>query len=208
MLAEALAGLTQKPKVLVAASAIGYYGSRGDEVLTEESTPGDDFLAGVVKEWEAATEPARAAGIRVVNLRNGLVLSGAGGALKKLLLPFKLGAGGRVGSGNQYWSWIAIDDVLGAIQHAMLTESLEGPVNLVAPVAVTNREFTKALGRVLHRPTILPTPAFGLRLMLGEVTDALLLASQRVEPRKLAASRYVFRHADLEDALRHVLGKA
>jgi len=208
LLAESLARLAQPPKVLVSASAIGYYGDRGDEVLREESGPGSDFLAGVARDWEAATEPADQVGIRVVPLRIGIVLSPAGGALARMLLPFRMGVGGVIGSGRQYWSWIAIEDLLGAILHALTTKTLRGPVNTVAPNPVTNREFTKILGRVLGRPTVFPLPAFAAHLALGEMADALLLASARVDPGKLLASGYQFRYPDLEEALRHLLGKA
>jgi hypothetical protein len=208
LLSRTLAGLSRPPRVLACASAIGYYGSRGDEILKEESAPGDDFLAGVCREWEAATEPAAGKGIRVVNLRFGVILSPAGGALAKMLPPFRLGAGGILGDGRQFVSWVAIDDVLGAIQHVLATGSVRGPVNVVSPRPVTNRELTKTLGRVLGRPTILPMPAFAARAVFGEMADALLLASQRVEPKHLVASGYRFRHPDLEGALRHLLGKA
>lgn len=207
LLAESLAKLATPPRVLVCASAIGYYGSRGDEWLDETSTSGAGFLAEVCRQWEAATAPARQAGIRVVHVRFGVILSPKGGALAKMLLPFKLGAGGVIGSGEQYWSWITLDDVIGAIHHAVLTESLHGPVNVVAPQPVTNREFTKTLGRVLNRPTIFPMPAFAARLALGEMADELLLASQRVRPTQLEQSAYVFRHPQLEPALRALLGK-
>ena len=163
LLASTLAGLTRPPKVFVCASAIGFYGDRGEEVLTEDSAPGSRFISEVCRDWEAATEPARAAGIRVVNLRIGVVLTPKGAALKKMLLPFKLGGGGIVGSGRQWWSWIAIDDVLRAALHCVVTESLSGPVNAVAPGCVRNSEFTKTLGRVLHRPTFLPLPAFAVK---------------------------------------------
>jgi uncharacterized protein (TIGR01777 family) len=207
LLAKTLASLSQRPDVLVNASAIGFYGDRGDEPLDENSPPGNDFLADVCREWEAATSAAQEAGIRVVKLRIGVVLSPDGGALKKMLLPFRLGAGGRVGNGRQYWSWISIDDLVGIIDHALTTESLAGPVNAVAPRPTTNLEFTKALGRVLHRPTIFPMPAFAAKLALGEMAEALLLASTRVVPRRLQETNYEFRHADLEAALRHLLGK-
>ncbi len=207
LLAKALANLEKPPKVLVCASAVGYYGDRGDEVLDEQSPAGNSFLADVCKEWEEAAAAARDKGIRVVHLRIGIVLSRDGGALQKMLLPFKIGAGGVVGNGSQYWSWIALDDVVGAIQHALTDDSLSGPVNCVAPDPPTNREFTKALGRVLNRPTVLPVPAFGARLLLGEMGTELLLASTRVVPKKLQAAGYPFRHAGLEDALRHALGK-
>lgn len=207
LIAEALAGLEQPPKVLVSASAIGYYGDRGEETLREESGSGSAFLSEVCRQWEAATEPATAAGIRVVNLRFGIILSLAGGALPRLLTPFRLGVGGRLGSGRQFMSWIAIDDVIGVILHALTTEALRGPVNAVVPQPVTNREFTKTLGRVLGRPTLFPLPAFAARLALGEMADELLLASQRVESARLTASGYQFRFPDLESALRHLLGK-
>jgi hypothetical protein len=194
--------------VFVSASAIGYYGDRGSEVLREESPPGAGFLPDVCRQWEASTDAATRKGIRVVHLRTGLVLSGAGGALSKMLLPFKLGVGGKIGSGSQYWSWISIDDLCGAIIHCIQATGLHGAVNMVSPSPVTNLEFTKALGRVLRRPTILPMPAFAARVALGEMADALLLASARVEPAKLQASRFLFRHKDLEPTLRRVLSKA
>ena len=208
LLCESLAHLRNRPIVLVSASAIGYYGDRGDQVLDEESSAGSLFLSEVAKAWEAATEPASRNGIRVVNLRIGFVLSKAGGGLATMLLPFKLGIGGRVGSGRQYMSWIAIDDVVGAISHAILSDALHGPVNAVAPHPVTNREFTKTLGRVLWRPTIFPLPAFAAHLVMGEMADNLLLASARVEPARLLASGYEFRFPQLDSALRHVLGKS
>jgi len=207
LLAEALAGLEQRPKVLVSASAVGYYGDRGEETLTEESGSGSAFLSEVCRQWENATEPAVAAGIRVVNLRFGVMLSAIGGALPRLLTPFRLGVGGRLGSGSQYMSWIAIDDVIAAILHVLTTEALRGPVNAVAPQSVTNREFTKTIGRVLGRPTVFPLPAFAARLAFGQMADELLLCSQRVEPAKLLASGYQFRFPELEAALRHILGK-
>ena len=206
-LSESVAKLSRRPKVLVSASAIGFYGDRRDEILTEDSAPGGDFLAQVCREWEAATEPASRAGIRVVQLRFGMILSPAGGALKKMLLPFKMGAGGRIGSGTQYMSWIAIDDAIGAIHHSLSTESLTGPVNAVAPTPVTNAEFTRTLARVLSRPAIAPMPAFAARLAFGELADALLLSSQRVMPTRLQASGYRFRYPELEAALRHLLGQ-
>lgn len=207
VLCEALVKLPKPPKVLVCASAIGFYGDRGGEELTEESAAGTGFLAEVVRDWEAATGPAREAGIRVVNLRFGVILSPNGGALAKMLLPFKLGAGGPVGDGRQYWSWISIDDAAGAIQHSILTGGLSGPVNAVAPQPVTNREFTKTLGSVLRRPAVLPMPAFAARLVLGEMANDLLLASARVVPRQLQRTNYDFRQPTLELALRHVLEK-
>lgn len=207
LLCERLASLDLPPQVLVCASAIGYYGDRGDEILTEESPPGDGFLAEVCQEWEAATAPARERSIRVVNLRIGVVLSPEGGALPKMLTPFKLGLGGRVGSGRQYWSWIARDDVAGAIRHALLAENLSGPVNATAPNPVTNAEFTKALGRVLGRPTVFPLPAAAARLMLGEAADELLLGSARILPKRLQESNFRFRHPELDEALRSMLGR-
>ncbi len=207
LLSQTLAELPQPPKVLVCASAMGYFGDRGEEILTEESLPGQGFLAGLVQEWEKETEGATKKGIRVVHLRNSIVLSAKGGALKEMLLPFKMGVGGVFGSGKQYWSWIAIDDVVGAIYHCIQTESLSGPVNVASPNPVTNREFTKTLGRVLRRPTIFPMPAAVARLALGEMADELLLSSARLEPQKLKASGYSFRFPQLEAALRHVLRK-
>ena len=207
LLAETVAVCAHPPKVLICASAIGYYGDRGEEKLVEESSPGSDFLANVCREWEAATAPAAVKGIRVVSLRFGLILSPSGGALAKLLLPFRFGVGGILGSGKQYWGWIAIDDVVGAIHHALVNQSVQGPVNVVAPSAVTNKEFTKVLGKVLSRPTLFPAPAFVLRLALGEMADALLLSSARIEPKKLISTGYTFRYTQLEDALRSLLGK-
>lgn len=206
-LCESLARLERPPKVLVSASAIGYYGDRGDEILREESPPGHDFLAEVSRAWEAATGPAARAGIRVVNLRFGVVLSPAGGALQKMLLPFKLGAGGRVGSGRQFWSWIALDDAVGTIHHALVTEALAGPVNATSPAPLTNAEFTRTLARVLRRPALFPMPAAAARLAFGEMADALLLASARVIPARLQAAGYRYRFPDLEGALRHLLGR-
>jgi uncharacterized protein (TIGR01777 family) len=208
LLCEALARLERPPAVLVSASAIGYYGDRGTEILREESPPGRGFLAEVAAQWEAATEPAAQRGIRVAILRFGIVLSPRGGALAQMLLPFRLGLGGPIGSGQQYWSWIAIDDVVRAIQHALHTETIRGPVNVVAPDPVTNREFTRALGRVLGRPTLLPLPATVVRLLFGQMGEELLLASQRVEPIRLLASGFVFQYPDLDGALRHLVRKS
>jgi uncharacterized protein (TIGR01777 family) len=205
LLCETLTRLSSPPNVLASASAIGYYGDRGEETLTEDSPPGQGFLADVCQAWEAATEPARQRGIRVVRLRLGVVLSAAGGALAKLLPPFRLGLGGVLGSGQQYMSWIALDDVVGAIQHTLVTEALQGPTNVVSPHAVTNQEFTKTLGKVLGRPTALPLPAFAARLMFGEMADELLLASARVQPTKLTASGYQCRYPEIADALQHLL---
>jgi len=207
LVAEAIAGCRAKPQVLVCASAIGYYGDRGEETLSEASAPGNDFLAEVCREWEAACQPARDAGVRVVNVRIGVVLSPEGGALKQMLTPFKMGVGGKVGSGQQYMSWVAIDDVAGATVFLLAKPHAEGPVNLVSPQAVRNVEFTKTLGRVLKRPTIVPAPAFGLRLAFGEMADALLLSSTRVVPQALTATGYQFRQPELEAALRHLLAK-
>jgi len=206
LLAETLAALKEKPRVLVSASATGFYGDRGEEVLREESASGADFLAEVCREWEKAALPASRAGVRVVHMRIGIVLSGEGGALEKMLTPFKMGVGGRVGSGRQYMSWIALEDLVGAIRHALADEQLRGPVNAVAPRAVTNEEFTKTLGGVLGRPTFLPVPAFALRLAFGEMAD-VLLGGQRVEPARLKESGYQFKYPNLEGALRAALGK-
>lgn len=205
LVSEALAKLENPPRVFCCASAIGYYGDRGDELLVEDSPPGDDFLAKVCQQWEAACQPARDAGIRVVNTRIGVILSPDGGALKTMLTPFKLGAGGVLGSGRQYMSWVALDDVISAIQCALDRPQLSGPVNLTSPNPVTNREFTKTLGSVLSRPTIVPMPAFGARLAFGEMADALLLASTRVEPRELQSAGFEFRFPQLENALQHLL---
>ncbi|HVF29280.1 MAG TPA: TIGR01777 family oxidoreductase [Pyrinomonadaceae bacterium] len=207
LIAETLAALNPRPKVFVAASAIGYYGDRGAESLDESSSSGKDFVSEVCRRWEAAAEAARAASIRVVHLRIGMVLSGEGGALGKMLTPFKMGVGGKIGSGEQYMSWIALDDVVGTIKHALKDESLEGAVNTVAPGAVTNAEFTKTLGGVLGRPTLFPVPAFAARLAFGEMADELLLSSTRVEPKRLHATNYQFAYPQLEGALRHVLKK-
>lgn len=207
LLCESLADLTAPPKVVVSASAIGYYGDRDEEILNETSISGFGFLAEVCVEWEIATEPLAETDIRVVNLRTGVVLSLAGGPLEKMLPPFKMGVGGVLGNGRQYMSWVALDDAVGAIHHALITDSLHGPVNNVAPHPVTNREFTKTLGRVLRRPTLFPLPSFGLRLMFGEeMANELFLASTRVAPTRLLATGYTFQYPDLEGALRHVLG--
>jgi uncharacterized protein len=207
LLVQTLTRLAKPPAVLVCASGVGYYGSRGDEVLSEESRPGTGFLADLAREWEAATATAIAQGIRVVNLRFGVVLSAHGGALAKMLTPFRLGLGGVIGDGAQWMSWIALDDVIGAIRHALTTDALRGPLNVVAPAPVTNAEFTRTLGRALGRPTLVPLPAFAARLALGEMADELLLASQRAVPARLQASGYRFRYPTLDDALRAVLGR-
>jgi uncharacterized protein (TIGR01777 family) len=206
-LCEELAKLKKKPEVLVCASAIGFYGNRGDEQLTEQSPAGTGFLADVCKEWEAAAQPARDAGIRVVHLRFGMILSPKEGALAKMLLPFKMGAGGVVGSGKQYWSWVSVDDAASMCLFAISKPELNGPVNAVAPQTVTNAEFTKVLGRVLSRPTIVPMPAFGAKMALGEMAEALILSSARVVPAVLEQSQFPFRHPTLEVALRALLGK-
>jgi uncharacterized protein (TIGR01777 family) len=206
-LARALASLERRPKVLISASAIGHYGDRGEEWVSESSPPAADFLAQLAVDWEAAAEPAVAAGIRVAHPRFGLVLSPAGGALAKLLPPFRLGLGGVVGPGTQYMSWVAIDDVVGALHHALVDERVSGPFNLVAPEPVTNREFTNTLGRVLARPTPVPVPAFALKVALGEMAEATLLASTRVRPGRLQSTDYRFRFRALEEALRHLLGR-
>lgn len=204
-LVAGLGRMQQKPAVLVSASAIGYYGDRGDEELTEDSPPGRDFLAGLAVEWEAEAARAEAHGIRVVLVRFGIILSPRGGALGRMLLPFRMGVGGRLGSGKQWMSWVSLPEVTAIIRHAIESPAVRGPVNAVAPHPVRNAEFTRTLGRVLGRPTILPAPAFALRLVLGEMADALLLSSQRIFPKRLAASGYQFRHEQLEAALREVL---
>jgi len=207
LLSEALAGLRQPPRTLVSVSAVGIYGSRGDEVLTEASSPGDpsDFLVSVCLDWEAAADPARSAGIRVAHPRLGVVLSARGGALQRLLLPFRLGLGGRVGSGTQWMSWVAISDAVAALRHVIATETLAGPINVTTPEPLTNREFTAVLGRVLRRPTVFPVPAAALRLVFGEMADGTLLASSRVLPERLLKSGYRFQHTGLESALTSLL---
>ncbi len=206
LLAERAAALARPPRVLVSASAIGYYGDRGAARLVESDPPGEGFLADLCREWEAATAPAEKAGVRVVHLRIGLVLSREGGALATMLPAFKLGAGGRLGSGEQYMSWIALEDLIATIAFALERDDLRGAANATAPAPVTNAEFTRTLGRVLRRPTPLPVPAFALRLALGELAEEMLLASARVEPAALSAAGFGFRHATLEAALRAALG--
>lgn len=206
-LAETLAGLPTPPRVLISASAVGYYGNRGDEELSESAAPGAGFLADLCRQWEAAAEPARAAGIRVVHPRFGIILTRAGGALPKLLTPFQLGAGGPTGNGRQWMSWVALDDVLGALHHALVTEAVRGPLNVVAPHPARNAEFGRTLARVLGRPFLLPLPAFAVKLLLGELGENLLLHSQRVRPDALTATGYAFRFPTLEPALRHLLGR-
>ena len=206
LLARTLAGLARPPAVLISGSAVGYYGNRGDAVLTEESPPGDDFAAGVCVAWEAATAPAAEAGIRVVTIRTGIVLAAHGGALQRMLLPFKLGLGGRIGSGEQYMSWIALDDHVDAVRHLLGAASVSGPVNLTAPNPATNAEFTHALGGALHRPTILPTPLLPLKALYGsELVEHLLVNGQRVLPRALEADGFSFAYPELDGALRAVL---
>jgi uncharacterized protein len=205
LVAESVARLATTPSVLVCASAVGVYGPRRAEPLDETTASGTGFLADVCRAWEEAAGPARAAGIRVVHTRFGVILSDQGGALAKMLTPFKLGVAGTVGSGDQYMSWIALDDVVGVIRYALETTELSGPVNTVAPAPVTNREFTKTLGRVLSRPTVLPMPAFAARLVFGEMAQELLLSGQRAVPAGLIAAGFRFRHPELEEALRSIL---
>jgi uncharacterized protein (TIGR01777 family) len=205
LVSETLANLPQKPRVLVCASAIGYYGDRGDELLTEESPPGKGFLADVCQEWEAACEPARQAGIRVVNVRIGLVLTPKGGLLGTLLPLFKVGLGGRVGDGRQWMSWLTLEDLVEILKIAAFDEALVGPVNATAPNPVTNADFTHLLGRLLGRPTLLPVPRFAVKSALGEAADELALASARVVPARLQQHGYSFRHPELEPALRALL---
>jgi len=214
-LAQALAKADFPPGTFICASATGYYGNRGDEILTEDSLSGEGFLPEVCREWEAAAQPASDGGIRVVNLRTGIVLSRDGGALKQMLLPFKLGLGGRIGDGRQWWSWIHVDDLVSAVHH-ILSDSrdragpassvvLTGPVNMTAPNPVTNEEFTRVLARKLKRPALLPAPAFALRLMFGELADEGLLASTRVLPKKLTESGFESKYPELADALNDLL---
>jgi uncharacterized protein (TIGR01777 family) len=210
LLAETLAGLKRPPRVLVSASAIGVYGDRGDEVLAEDATPvgpSSDFFVELGREWEAATEPARAAGIRVVIPRFGIILTPAGGALGRMLPPFRFGLGGPLGGGTQWVSWISVDDAVGVVHHALFRDELSGPVNAVAPEPVTSRAFAASLGRVLRRPAILPAQAPALKLLFGEMADTALLGSQRVSASRLLGTGYPFRHPGLETALRHVLGR-
>ncbi len=196
---------SHKPKTFISASAIGIYGEGGNDVLDENSSPGTGFLADVCKEWEAESNQIEA--VRSVQMRFGVILAAGGGALAKMLLPFKLGAGGKLGDGKQWMSWVALDDVIGAIHHALITDEISGPVNVVAPQPVRNDEYTRTLGSVLNRPTILPMPGFAARLAFGEMADALLLSSQRVLPTRLEAAQFKFHYPDLESALRHQLGR-
>ena len=204
-LAEALAAAEHKPAVFVSSSAIGYYGDRRDEVLTEASAPGSQFLSGVCREWEAATAPAQKAGIRTANIRTGVVLSTAGGALPQMLTPFKMFVGGKIGSGSQWWSWIHVEDHVRAIWHVLTHDDLQGPVNLASPQPVTNAQFTDALAGVLSRPAIFPMPAFAARLAFGQMADELLLASQRVQPQILENSGFEFTYRELTPALKNLL---
>jgi uncharacterized protein (TIGR01777 family) len=202
-LAAALAGLPTRPRVLVSGSAVGYYGAnRGDDILHEDSTPGDDFLARVTREWEDATSPARAANVRVISVRTGIVCGEGGGALARMLPPFQAGVGGPLGDGRQWMSWIALTDTVRAIRFLADTEGASGPFNLVAPEPERNADFAKALGAVLHRPAMIPAPAFALTVMFGEMARATILANQRVMPKKLAGAGFEFRHPRLEEALR------
>jgi uncharacterized protein len=203
--AAALARAESKPRVFLCASAIGFYGNRGDEILTEQSPGGNGFLVDVSRDWEAMSGMAVEAGIRTVNLRLGLVLSGRGGALAKMLPVFKLGVGGKLGSGKQWWSWIHIDDMVGAVRHIIQTDTVSGPVNFVSPSPVRNEEFTKTLASVLGRPAFFSVPAFAMRLALRDATDELMLASQRVEPAALKASGYTFQYGDLRAALENLI---
>lgn len=205
LLSETLAGCERPPRVLVSASAVGFYGDRGEEELTEGSPAGTGFLSEVCREWEAATGAAEGKGVRVVHARLGIVLSRRGGALAKMLTPFSLGVGGILGNGRQYMSWVTLDDAAAALGHLLAADETAGPVNVVAPVPVTNREFTATLGRVLRRPAVFPVPGPMARLAFGEMAEALLLASARVKPEKLLDSRYAFRHGSLTEGLRHVL---
>ena len=206
LLSEAVAKLARKPKVFVCASATGIYGDRGDEKLDEQSESGGGFLAGVCREWEKASEPASKAGVRVVNLRYGPILARDGGMLAKLLTPFKMGMGGKVGSGKQYISWVSLEDAVRATKFAIDDEAIRGPLNVVSPNPVTNEEFTKTLGHVLNRPTALAMPAFAARLAFGEMADEMLLASQQVLPKRLNSAGFQFELPELERAMRRYVG--
>ena len=207
LLVNTLSQLKQPPKVFICSSAVGYYGDRGAETLTETTPAGDGFLAEVCEAWEAEAARAADAGMRTIMARTGVVLSGKGGALATMLLPFQLGLGGKLGSGKQYMSWISIDDMIRAFYHCIYTDSLSGPVNFVAPTPLTNARFTESLGRVLHRPTVFQVPKFALDLAMGESADEMLLASARVEPAQLVSSGFIFQYPDLDSALRHELGR-
>lgn len=203
LLSEAIAKLTTKPRCFLCASATGIYGDRGDETLDEQSESGGGFLAGVCREWEKATEPAHRAGVRVVNFRFGPILARAGGMLEKMLTPFKMGLGGKIGAGKQYISWVAIEDAVAVIKRVLSDDSIRGPLNVVSPKPVTNERFTRALGEVLSRPTVMAVPAFAARLAFGEMADEMLLVSQKVIPKKLQAAGFQFEYSDLETALQH-----
>ncbi|WP_298860880.1 TIGR01777 family oxidoreductase [uncultured Gimesia sp.] len=205
LLARTLASMEHPPQVFLCASAIGFYGDRAEERVDEASKRGQGFLADVCDAWEQATEPAVKAGIRVVNMRFGMILDKKGGALSKMLTPFKMGLGGRIGSGSQYWSWITLADVINGIQFCLENDNLEGPINFVAPDEVTNQDFTKTLGKVLARPTFLPVPAWGIKTVFGEMGQELMLSSARVVPHQLQAAEFQFQHARLEDAFREIL---
>ena len=205
LLSETMANLSRKPATFVNASAIGFYGSRGDELVDEESGPGEGFLSGVCRQWESATAAAEQAGIRVVKLRFGVILTKDGGIMGSMLRPFKLGLGGKVGSGQQVISWVAIDDVVAAINFILQNESLRGPINVVAPQPVTNEEFTKTLGRVLSRPTFMTMPAFAARLAFGEMADEMMLSSTRVAGKVLNDAGFKFQYPELEGAVRAML---
>lgn len=204
-LVNALAGLKQKPNVFIAGSAMGFYGDRGDEIVTETSRPGDTFLSDVAREWENESRRAEDSGIRTVLLRTAIVLSKDGGALASMLTPFKLGVGGVIGSGKQWMSWISLDDVVGIVNFALENERLRGAVNVASPNPVTNEEFTKTLGDVLYRPTFLPLPEFAVNLVFGEMGDALLIHSTRVEPKRLQEAGYEFKFTDLRSALENAV---
>jgi hypothetical protein len=204
LIAKTIVGLARPPRVLVNASAIGIYGDRGDELLDESSAPGKGFLADVAQAWEASTAPVAERGIRTVLARFGIVLGAAGGALKEMLPPFKLGAGGKLGSGKQWMSWVTLDDVVGAIDYAITSDRVSGPVNVVAPNPVTNADFTHDLGHALHRPAVATVPGFALKLAYGEMGEAVLLASQRVAPRALERAGFIFKHTVLPEALKQI----
>jgi uncharacterized protein len=205
LLSRTIAQMKDQPRAMLCASATGFYGNRGDEILTEDSPPGQGFAAELCQQWEKSTAPASAAGVRVVHLRFGVIFSPAGGALAKMLPPFRLGLGGRIGNGRQFISWITLEDTVAAILHVLDRSALTGAVNVVAPQSVTNRAFTKALGNALHRPTVFPLPAFAARLLLGEIADELLLASTRVVPKRLQEDGFVFKHPEIDGALASLL---
>ncbi|MFZ5876120.1 MAG: TIGR01777 family oxidoreductase [Nitrospirota bacterium] len=206
LLAENLAALKRPPRMLLSASAIGYYGNRNpEEIVTEETPPGSGFLRDLCRDWERATDPAKAAGVRVVHLRFGIVLSSRGGALAKMLLPFQLGLGGKIGSGRQIMSWIALEEIPSVVLHLIKNDGISGPVNVVSPNPVSNADFTTTLGRVLKRPTVAPLPAFAARLLFGEMAGELLLGGARVIPKKLTQTNYVFKFPELDHTLAHML---